>query len=346
MRIRKRVTDTQLEANRRNSLKSTGPKTQSGKVHSSRNSWKHGILSAQVPVIDGRGGEDANRFDTLLAGLRKDFEPYGTMEDLLVQQIASGYWRLARVHRAEAGEIAKNSESVEDRFDEHQRQSVAEHNPDLMSKSSRGLEMFSETLRRADMELTLVGYLHPVTLSRLGVCFGDEVGELLQIFKQMTKDANTAPTTDGPAKETVGAKLIFKQSTKDTETAPTTDGPTDETRLLEIFKQWGKNAETALITDGPADETSGAKLTRRVLTKFCAPRVDELTEYVNAREGVRWNNDLLSASLPEPAAVDRLLRYETTIQRDLDRSLAQLESLQRRRKGETVPPPVRVQIER
>ena len=179
--------------------------------------------------------------------------------------------------------------------------------------------MFSETLRRADMELTLVGYLHPVTLSRLGVCFGDEVGELHQIFKQMTKDANTAPTTDGP---------------------------TDETRLLEIFKQWGKNAETALITDGPADETSGAKLTRRVLTKFCAPRVDELTEYVNAREGVRWNNDLLSASLPEPAAVDRLLRYETTIQRDLDRSLAQLESLQRRRKGETVPPPVRVQIER
>ena len=70
------------------SLKLTGPKTQSGKVHSSRNSWKHGILSAQVPVIDGRGEEDTNSFDALFAGLREEFQPYGTLEDLLVQQIA------------------------------------------------------------------------------------------------------------------------------------------------------------------------------------------------------------------------------------------------------------------
>jgi len=289
MRIRKRVTATQLEANRRNSLKSTGPKTQSGKLHSSRNSWKHGILSAQVPVIDGRGRENAQQFGALLAKLQKDLEPCGTLEDLLVQQIAIAYWRLARVHRCEAAEIAKNSESVEDRFDEHQRQSVAEGDPDLMRNSSRGIEMFSQTLRRADMELKLVGYLTDLTISRLAASSGSEVGEFLEVFKQMTKDAAKAPTPDG-------------------------------------------------LTD----KALGAKLTRRALA-VCGPYVDELMEYVNARERVRWNNDLLSASLPDPAAVDRLLRYEASIQRGLDRSLARLERLQRMRKGEAVPLTVRVQ---
>ncbi len=134
--------------------------------------------------------------------------------------------------------------------------------------------------------------------------------------------------------------------TKDAETASTPDGPTEETRALEFFKQLTKDAETAPTLDGTTEETLGAKLTRRALVRFCRPFLDELTEYVNVRERVRWNNDLLSASLPQPAAVGRLLRCETTIQRGLDRSLAQLERLQRRRKGETVPPPVRVQIER
>ena len=183
MRIPKRVTAKQLEANRRNSLKSTGPKTQSGKVHSSRNSWKHGILSAQVPVLDGRGREDAQRFGALLAALQEDLEPCGTLEDLLVQQIAIAYWRLARAHRCEAAEIAKNSESVEDRFDEHQRQSVAEGDPDLMRKSSRGIEMLSQTLRRAEMELKFLGYLTDITVSRLAACYGSEVGEFLEVFQ-------------------------------------------------------------------------------------------------------------------------------------------------------------------
>jgi hypothetical protein len=44
------------------------------------------------------------------------------------------------------------------------------------------------------------------------------------------------------------------------------------------------------------------------------------------------------------AQMDRILRYQTTIQRELVHSLNQLERLQRARKGEHVPAPVSVQV--
>lgn len=42
--------------------------------------------------------------------------------------------------------------------------------------------------------------------------------------------------------------------------------------------------------------------------------------------------------------VDRLLRYETKIDRDLTRVVDRLERLQRRRKGEPIPPPLSVRL--
>jgi len=47
-----------------------------------------------------------------------------------------------------------------------------------------------------------------------------------------------------------------------------------------------------------------------------------------------------SVSLPESAYVDRILRYETTIERQLYRAINQLERLQRERLGDLVPPPI------
>jgi hypothetical protein len=50
----------------------------------------------------------------------------------------------------------------------------------------------------------------------------------------------------------------------------------------------------------------------------------------------------LHLRLPEPS--ESLIRYETTIQRQLAFALSQLERLQRSRKGEQVAAPVSVQI--
>jgi hypothetical protein len=50
--------------------------------------------------------------------------------------------------------------------------------------------------------------------------------------------------------------------------------------------------------------------------------------------------------IPNSDALDKILRYETTIERQLGRSVDRLERLQRRRKGETLLPPVSVRLTR
>ena len=56
-------------------------------------------------------------------------------------------------------------------------------------------------------------------------------------------------------------------------------------------------------------------------------------------QGVRVNG-LMSMVI---RVVDKLIRYETTIERQLYRAMHQLERLQRRKVGEAVPPPVSVE---
>jgi len=43
-------------------------------------------------------------------------------------------------------------------------------------------------------------------------------------------------------------------------------------------------------------------------------------------------------------SIDRILRYETMINRQLYQAINQLERLQRQRKGENVPPPLNLQV--
>ena len=62
--------------------------------------------------------------------------------------------------------------------------------------------------------------------------------------------------------------------------------------------------------------------------------------------GIEWWSDKIRChlSLPNAEGTDRIVRYEAAIQRQLDRTLDQLERLQRRRKGEHVPAPVKVHL--
>ena len=51
-----------------------------------------------------------------------------------------------------------------------------------------------------------------------------------------------------------------------------------------------------------------------------------------------------AAVLPSVAVLDRILRYETTLERGMYRAMAQLERLQRMRRGEAVPAAVSVEV--
>jgi len=56
------------------------------------------------------------------------------------------------------------------------------------------------------------------------------------------------------------------------------------------------------------------------------------------------DNEYDRHAIPNAEVMDKILRYEAAIERSLDRAIARLERLQRRRKGESVLPPVSVRL--
>jgi hypothetical protein len=65
-----------------------------------------------------------------------------------------------------------------------------------------------------------------------------------------------------------------------------------------------------------------------------------LLRSVKQNRSLEFDAHFKSLALPDERASDRILRYETHLDRQLYRAMDQLERLQRRRKGENVPPPL------
>ncbi|HHI03174.1 MAG TPA: hypothetical protein ENL22_06605, partial [candidate division Zixibacteria bacterium] len=68
---------TKTESNRKNALKSTGPKTKTGKEIVKWNALKHGLLAREVAVNSEHGNECLCEFDALLGALHADLQPVG-----------------------------------------------------------------------------------------------------------------------------------------------------------------------------------------------------------------------------------------------------------------------------
>ena len=99
------MTLKQIEANKNNALKSTGPKTQEGKANSKMNAMKHGIRSNDVVVRGLCIKESRHKYDALRQYFWEEMAPVGPLEAKLVDQIVACHWRHRRVLMAESGEI-------------------------------------------------------------------------------------------------------------------------------------------------------------------------------------------------------------------------------------------------
>jgi hypothetical protein len=89
----------QFEANRRNALKSTGPRTEAGKQASRRNAVRHG-LTAETVIGALEDAEDYKAFE---AAITADYDAQSAVERELVLRLASLLWRLRRATTMETG---------------------------------------------------------------------------------------------------------------------------------------------------------------------------------------------------------------------------------------------------
>jgi hypothetical protein len=89
----------QIEANRRNALESTGPKTDQGKRRASQNAVRHG-LTAETVIVPLEDIDDYKAFEQAVTA---DFEAVTAVERELVLRLASLLWRLRRATSIETG---------------------------------------------------------------------------------------------------------------------------------------------------------------------------------------------------------------------------------------------------
>lgn len=89
----------QIEANRFNALKSTGPRTEHGKRRSRSNAVRHG-LTAETVIAAFESSEDYGAFEGSIAC---DYRVSTTIERELVSRLASVLWRLRRSTSIETG---------------------------------------------------------------------------------------------------------------------------------------------------------------------------------------------------------------------------------------------------
>lgn len=95
----------QIEANRKNAQKSTGPKSKKGKTKAAQNSIKHGLYSQQIIIQTPDYSEDPAEYEALYQTLVADLQPQTAFQELLLQKITNCLWRSRRIIQAESAEI-------------------------------------------------------------------------------------------------------------------------------------------------------------------------------------------------------------------------------------------------
>ncbi|MGD0060318.1 MAG: hypothetical protein ABSD58_12950 [Verrucomicrobiia bacterium] len=282
----------QIESNRSNALKSTGPRTGHGKAFSRLNALKHGMLAREV-VLRGRlDGEEEREFHAICRRYCDYYAPEGPMEEMLVERIATSYWRLHRVLIAERGEITRSVDQTR-----REREQITPLQLQIAvqtgqaESSTHGLAYLQHILKRVREDVQKDGKLTEVAEERVKDAFAGEPNAI-SIALQKAREAARS-----------GAEGLSDEAVQ-----------TKEQELVLSFVE--------------------SELAR------CQARFAVVAE----REEHEAQALEAAAFLPEAAVAEKIVRYEANLERQLYRAMNQLERVQRRRKGELVPPPLAVQL--
>jgi hypothetical protein len=100
----------QIEANRRNAARSTGPTTEEGQRRSRQNAVRHGLCAETVVEIV----EDIDDYRGFEAAIIADYDARTAVERELVLRLASLLWRLRRVTAIETDLLRIQAEDSRD----------------------------------------------------------------------------------------------------------------------------------------------------------------------------------------------------------------------------------------
>jgi len=293
-----------VESNRANALKSTGPRTVDGKNTARWNALKHGLLSKAVVLREGEGKEDEEEFKELLLSLHETYGPEGTMEEILVERIAVGYWRLQRAIRFETGMLREDLDCI--LFDYY-------NEADYQGKKPKQKRDF-EAARKKDRQ-TIRENKYCIKLLAAGL------------------DLSAAHEDKPISMETYYRNLINEEYND----AYFEEIETDE-MTLDQMRQF-------LINYGWTDDKLRNNFIQQDVREIelCRKRIKDLFAEEKA-ETFKLSRLLYTKAVLKEEGLNRLLRYETAIEKQIYKALHELLRLQSARRGERPSLPVAVDV--
>jgi hypothetical protein len=137
----------QLEANRRNALRSTGPITEAGKHRSRRNAVRHGLCAETVVGAI----EDIEDYKGFEAAIIADYDAQTAVERELALRLASLLWRIRRATAIETTLLKIQGEVVQN------RRRLLGRQQDLMSDfwGERAFDQCNEDANGGDDDVSL-----------------------------------------------------------------------------------------------------------------------------------------------------------------------------------------------
>jgi hypothetical protein len=249
--------------------------------------------------------EPAPQFDNLLQGFRNDLHPEGTLEEVLVEKLAVLMWRYRRMLVAERAEI---------RIEQRDSSPKAERER-LQKEETLALETAAEFSNQG-----LLGDLQ----NPFGVASSVE---LLKTLKWFIAIRGFKPDED--------LRLITR--------VYGVVNITEQRIMYNLLCNPGNIVHQKEFKefDLPPE---GRRAKFLDLLQAQIDKIEHFGKLMKDLSKIRERMESKAACVPEGPRLDRILRYSASLERDFDRTLNQLERLQRMRTGQAVPPTLNLNI--
>ena len=321
------VSERRIQANRKNALRSTGPKTARGKQLVARNATKHGILAREVVITAGDGEENLAEFQALVERLWERARAGGSFRGITrtndCNNLVEGK---GRVIRAENGEIRKRLDTAG--MDQ------------LLRNSDKG----NLALLLMDVDLN---WYHAENQADGRVSTMDRWSALQAVQADVRADHSGLEYLSGllrTAKSEIETKGHIPERLQD--------------KISGAFSSWdymfaflclqacsSEDKAEGSSSENVEDKKSDNSLLLALIDRRLA-KIGLLQEHAYQHERLARDTEVRRLSLPPADATDKLLRYESHLDRQLYRAMDELERLQRQRRGENVLPPLNVNLGR
>src|SRR6266446_2131729 len=246
--------------------------------------------------------EPRAEYDALLNGLMENLQPHGKLEIVLVENLATLLWRKRRLLQVETAESEK----------------AQFLNVDLALQNKVDELEYAQLEDVSDAEL---GHSNPLFLLRNAI-------EILNLHR-LRFMAGDSPSGDAIQRT---LKSIYGYQDGGPEPYGWRQMSLTLAKLISSAEQAKKDSEDPADVKQFIVEAISKEIMRLVDLHDTAAKV----------EALRRDHNLAAARVPSQEVSDRLIRYEAHLSREFDRTLAQLERLQRMRLGQPVLPKLEV----